>query len=382
MPSHLSLFDLNIPGLPRTLNGVSTEDLLDPHNLGESQLVSLLHVRGRELTYLSLIADRVRELTVGNDVSYIINRNINFTNVCVGSCKFCNFKVSPGAREGVVRLTDQEIVDKTIEARMLGATEICMQGGLDPRSTLDTYVHLVDLVKGVSKDMHVHAFSPEEIRYLSRKEEMTPEEVIKELKSHGLGSMPGTAAEILVDDVRDFISPKKLSTQEWVEIVKTAHELGIPTTSTIMYGHIEETKHIATHLRVLRELQLETGGITEFVPLPFVHDNTRLYKKYGSRPGSTGMEDLALYATSRLFFWDVIPNIQASWVKTGTKFIQLLLNAGVNDLGGTLMEESISRKAGASHGIFLYEQEFIRLIRDAGKNPVQRDTLYNTVKRS
>ncbi len=373
--------DLQLPLNISKVNNVALQSILNPDELQKSDLIKLLSARGKELQNLMLIANQIRELQVGDEVSFVVNRNINFTNVCTGSCKFCNFKVGPNALSGKKDLSLEEIEMCVLEAKELGATEICMQGGLSPTLSLDYYIDLVKTVKKADPKIHIHAFSPEEIHYISNKSGQTPTEVISILKSNGLGSMPGTAAEILVDKVRNIIAPHKLNTAEWTDIIITAHNLDIPTSSTMMYGHIETSAHIAQHFRVLRNIQEETLGFTEFVHLPFIHHNTQLYNELNARPGSTGFEDIAMYSTARIFLGDIIPNLQSSWVKAGQKFAQILLNTGVNDMGGTLMEESISKSAGAKYGEYLEEDNFVRLIRDAGRVPVQRDTLYNIIKR-
>ena len=362
------------------VNGVPISELENIDELSTENLTKLLEARGKELMVLAQVADAMRERDVGNIVSFVINRNVNFTNVCVGSCKFCNFKVSPGSKKGKIEFSDEEIIVKLKEAVEYGATEVCMQAGLAPSSNLEVYLQKLKLVKSVAPELHVHAFSPEEINFIAQKDEITPHEILKLFKKHGLGSIPGTAAEILDDKIRNFLAPQKLSTNQWINIVKTAHNLKIPTTSTIMYGHIETSAHIAKHLQILKEIQKETNGFTEFVPLPFIHSKTVLYNQFNARPGSTGLEDLALHAVSRIYLGESIKNIQASWVKMGTKFSQTLLNCGINDLGGTLLEESISRLAGATHGIALHTEEFIRIIRDANKIPMQRNTKYEALK--
>lgn len=381
MTSEPLVTDLQLPINIDKVNGISLQTILNPCDLKNSDLVGLLTARGKELQNLMLVANQIRELQVGDEVSFVINRNINFTNICIGSCKFCNFKVGPNVLIGKKELSFEEIEMRVLEAKELRATEICMQGGLSPTLTLDFYIDLLKTVKKVDPKIHIHAFSPEEILHISKNSGQTPTEVISTLKSNGLDSMPGTAAEILVDEVRNIISPRKLNTAKWIEIIKTAHNLSIPTSSTMMYGHIETSDQIAQHFRVLRNIQEETSGFTEFVPLPFIHQNTVLYNKLNARPGSTGFEDIAMYSTARIFLGDKIPNLQSSWVKSGQKFAQFLLSTGVNDMGGTLMEESISKSAGAKYGEYLEGDNFVRLIQDAGRVAVQRDTLYNIIKR-
>ena len=244
----------------------------------------------------------------------------------------------------------------------------------------DFYIGLLKTIKSVSSDLHIHGFSPSEIAYLSQISEENVEDVFRDLVSHGLDSFPGTAAEILVDDVRRIICPDKISSEQWVNIVLVGHSVGLKSTSTMMYGHIESITDEAEHLTILKHMQSISGGFTEFVPLPFIHENTILYKYLGARPGSTGMHDLALFSTARLFLGDLIPNIQVSWVKLGPKFSQVILGSGVNDLGGTIFNEKITKSAGGIFGEEKSIEEFVELIRDANRTPVQRDTLYNIIK--
>jgi FO synthase subunit 2 len=261
-----------------------------------------------------------------------------------------------------------------------GCTEICIQGGLDPNLTFDYYLDILKTIKDKSQQLHVHGFSPAEIAYMSQISNETVEDILKELIKKGLGSIPGTAAEILVDEVRRIICPEKISTKQWVDIILTAHQLGLKTTSTMMYGHVESLEDEAEHLVLLKHIQEMSQGFTEFVPLPFIHPNTLLYRFLGARPSSTGMHDLALYSTARLYLGTVIPNIQTSWVKLGPKFAQVTLNSGVNDLGGTLFSEQITRSAGGQYGEEKTVEEFLDMIRDANRTPVQRDTEYNLIK--
>ncbi len=344
-----------------------------------NDLVALLTARGKNLMNLLSIANDIRNELTGKLITFVINRNINFTNICSGTCLFCNYRFSKDSKEKWT-LSKEQVQEKVREALNLGATEVCMQGGLNPAYTFEDYLNLLDWVREISKDIHIHAFSPEEYKHMQEISGLSLDEIIKELKKHGLNSSPGTAAEILVDEVREIIAPRKLTTSEWIEIIKRLHEYDVPTTATIMYGHVESPKDIAKHLIIIRKIQEETDGITEFVPLPFIYMKTKLYKTHKSRRSSTGMEDLALHATARIFFSPLIKNIQTSWVKLGPKFAQAMLLAGVNDLGGTLMEESISRKAGAKTSQFLPPSEFIRIIKDARFVPAQRDTLYNILR--
>jgi len=371
----------------KKLSPPKIEDMCDLSSFHESheeeilKLTKMLSKRGKDLWIQTSLADDLRKQQVGDNVSFVINQNINFTNNCIGSCRFCSFRADK--RNDDITAFRMSLDDIKIEAEKAIArecTEVCLQGGLDAELTLEYYLGILKTIRETSTKLHIHAFSPAEVAYMSQISGETVEEVLKELISNGLGSMPGTAAEILVDDVRKIICPEKISTKQWVNIILTAHQLGLKTTSTIMYGHIESHKNEAEHLVLLKHIQDISNGFTEFVPLPFVHDKTILYRYMGARPGSTGMHDLALFSTARLYLGEAIPNIQASWVKLGPKFVQLSLNTGVNDLGGTLFTESITKSAGGKYGEEKSIEEFIDLIRDAKRIPVQRDTLYNIIQ--
>ncbi len=317
------------------------------------------------------LADELRKQAVGDEVTFVINRNINFTDICVNCCKFCSFR----NRRNYI-LSTEEIKAKVSEAVDYGCTEICIQGGLFPDADLDFYLSILDTVRDVSSKIHIHAFSPMEILHAARNSNMHVEDVLREMKWAGLDSMPGTAAEILDDSIRRKICPDKLTTSQWIEIVITAHRLNIPTTATMMYGHIERWEHRIKHLLILKEIQRKTGGFTEFIPLPFMRKNNELGK---ISKGSSGFEDLLVVAISRIILYPEIKNIQASWVKMGIKLAQAALFAGANDLGGTLMEENISKAAGATSGEFIPVEELKAIIEVAGRIPRQRDTLYNII---
>ncbi|HMK53327.1 MAG TPA: 5-amino-6-(D-ribitylamino)uracil--L-tyrosine 4-hydroxyphenyl transferase CofH [Methanobacteriaceae archaeon] len=343
--------------------------------ISAKEALKLMKTSGDDFHALMIAADKMRKDTVGKRVTYIQNWNINFTNVCSGTCGFCAFRKSPG-EDGAYSLSVEEIVRRASKAVEGGAVEVCIQGGLHP--DVDAYFY-EDILRGVKEklpDLHIHAFSPMEVYYGSQNAGLSLEETLKMLKKAGLGSMPGTAAEILDDEVREVICPGKLTTSEWVEVVETAHRTDIPTTCTMMYGHVETVKHRVEHLEVLRKIQEKTGGFTEFVPLTFMHQNAPIYQQGLSSPGTTGTEDLKVYAVSRLMFGDLLPNIQASWVKLGFKFAQVCLTAGANDLGGTLGEENISRSAGAQYGVYTPPDHLRRIIKDLGRVPAERDTLY------
>jgi len=354
------------------------EKSLEKKRISEEEALALLHTEGDDLKALIATADTIRKEDVGDEVTYVVNRNINFTNVCFVGCQFCAFKRQRWESDAYYH-DDETLLTKIQEGIDRGATEICMQGGINAQMKPDTYKRLLTEIKTAFPNLHVHAFSPMEILYGARRAKQTFEEFLGELKAEGLGSIPGTAAEILDDEVREILSYKKVDTQQWIDIITTAHRLGIPSTSTIMYGHVEKPHHIAAHLALLRHLQDETGGFTEFVPLRFIHDNTLLFQRGLVTPQQHGIADLRMYALSRVFLRGSIDNIQTSWVKLGHDLAAASLAAGVNDFGGTLMEESISREAGADAGEFTPVEEIERLVREAGRTARQRTTLYGEV---
>lgn len=353
---------------------------LNSEELSSDEALELLKVKGKEFFALQYVADQICFEKMQNIVTFVINRNINFTNICYQHCKFCSFSL-PATHTNAFLLTIEQISEKVIEAKKFGCTEVCIQGGINPDLKFEFYLDILKIVKKIDPNIHIHAFSPQELFYMSKLYENSIEDTLKELKKAGLDSIPGTAAEILVDDIRKIICPNKVSTLQWINIITTAHNLGIPTTSTIMYGHIESLNDRVTHLDVLREIQKETKGFTELVPLPFVKENPILSKLEDFPLNPTyGMDDLKLFCVSRIFLNDYIDNIQCSWVKLGPKFAQVSLNFGVNDFSGTLMEENISRSAGAEFGQYLPPEEIINIVKAAGKKPTQRDTLYNILK--
>jgi len=338
----------------------------------------LLRLRGNDLAALIAAADTIRRADVGEVVSYVVNRNLNWTNVCFVGCKFCAFAHYKHEAEAY-DISTEALLGKIQEGVDRGATEVCMQGGINPEMSSDAYFKILEAVHGAFPDIHIHAYSPMEIMYGARRAGMDYPAFIGRLIELGLGSMPGTAAEILDDEVREVLSHKKLDVATWVEIITTAHRLGLPTTSTLMYGHIETPEHIARHIDLLRSIQIETGGFTEFVSLRFMWQNTALYREGLVGPVSQGQLDLAVYATSRLMLRGLIDNLQTSWVKIGHKLATLTLEAGCNDLGGTLMEESISREAGADAGEFTSVEELRAMIVGVGRSPRQRNTLYELI---
>ncbi len=343
--------------------------------LSFEQGLQLATAEGAELDALVAVADALRCETVGPAVTYVVNRNINFTNVCFVGCSFCGFGRGPGAADAY-SLSAEDVARKAREAWEKGATEVCIQGGL-PRD-LDGFFYrdVLRAVKRAIPGMHVHAFSPMEISYGVDKTGMPLRDYLQMMKDEGLGSIPGTAAEILDDRVRQELSPNKLPVARWVEIITTAHELGIPTTSTMMYGHVEEPADWVRHILLLRSIQKRTGGFTEFVPLGFIHEKTRLYKHGGARAGAGRDEHLRVHALARVLLHGAIKNLQVSWVKLGFDVSLACLNAGANDFSGTLMEENISKAAGATFGEYVSPEQFRRMIRSVGRVPAERSTTY------
>lgn len=355
---------------------------LSGKDISIDEAIALLDSTGLEMNLVLTVADELRRVTVGDVVTYVINRNINFTNVCIKQCGFCAFSRDFREEEGYF-LPTEEIVRRAKEAASLGATEVCIQAGLPPKVDGHLYIDILKAVKKDLPDIHIHAFSPEEVLYGAVRSETSIEEYLKMLKEAGIGSLPGTAAEILDQSLRDVISPGRISVQNWIRVIKQAHAIGIPTTSTIMYGHIETSRHKAEHIALLREIQKETHGFTEFVPLSFVHTEAPMYNRHtveNVRAGADGNEVIKLHAVARIMLNNYIPNIQVSWVKEGARMSQLLLTAGANDFGGTLINESISTAAGAQHGQLMRPKEIRQLIRSAGRIPAQRSTTYKTIK--
>ena len=346
--------------------------------VSEADAERLAQVTGRDLAALTLAADELRHRQVGDVVTFVVNRNINFTNVCIKHCGFCAFSRDHREEEGYL-LPVEEVVRRAREAAEMGATEVCIQAGLPPKLDGRFYIDLTRAIKTALPELHIHAFSPEEVLYGSVRSGLPIKEYLAELKAAGLGTLPGTSAEILDQPIRDVIARGRITVDQWVEVITTAHALGIRTTSTIMYGHVETPAHWVRHMALLRAIQKDTGGFTEFVPLSLIHSEAPMYQKGlvpGVRPGATGVEVVRMHALARVMLGAVIPNVQCSWVKEGPKLMQLLLDAGANDVGGTLINESISTSAGASFGQLVGPAELCRLIRDAGRVPAERDTLY------
>jgi FO synthase len=347
--------------------------------LSEPDIVRLFAARDSAFRDVCEAADELRAQTGGDTVRYVVNRNINYTNVCSYRCAFCAFskgKTATHLRGPAYDLDHDEIARRVREAWERGATEVCMQGGIHPGYTGDTYLSILRLVKDAVPTMHVHAFSPLEVHQGAQTLDIPVEQFLCRLRDAGLGSLPGTAAEILDDEVRAVICPDKLSTRQWLDVVESAHRVGLRTTATIMFGHVDRAAHWARHLLAIRHLQARTGGFTEFVPLPFVHMEAPIYHKGQARRGPTWREAVLMHAVARLALHPLVPNIQVSWVKMGIDGAKACLNAGANDLGGTLMNESISRAAGAAHGEELSAGEMDRTIISLGRTPEQRTTLY------
>jgi 7,8-didemethyl-8-hydroxy-5-deazariboflavin synthase CofH subunit len=347
--------------------------------LSLDQSLALAHCEGRDLLGLLVAANVLRAELCGNLVTYVVNRNINFTNVCFVGCKFCAF--SRGPRESdTYFLTPEEVGQKALEAWQVGATEVCIQGGLPHGLPPFYYRDILRAVKTATPRMHIHAFSPMEIIYGIELTGMPLADYLSMLRDNGLGTLPGTAAEILDDQIRQVLSANKLSTAQWVEVIRTAHRCDIRTTSTMMYGHAETPSHWVNQMRLLREIQAETGGFTEFVPLGFIHQNTLLFAQGLARSGPTLEEHLKVHALARILLAGSIHNIQVSWVKLNKKLSQLCLHAGANDYGGTLMEENISREAGATAGQYTSPEDFQSLILEIGRIPAERNTSYTRIK--
>ncbi len=349
---------------------------LNHRELTREEGLALYTCQGADLRAMIKAADLARAEDIGDEVTYVVNRNINFTNICFVGCQFCGFKRQRWESDAYDH-SDQTILDKVADAWARGATEVCMQGGINPDMPPFKYRDLLDVIKSTFPAMHIHAFSPMEIMYGARRTRMAYPEYIGMLREHGLGSIPGTAAEILDDSVREILSHKKVDVAAWVEIITTAHGLGVPTTSTIMYGHVESPPHVVNHLSLIRDIQKQTHGFTEFVPLRFIHQNTVLFRKgLVAPPPPRGADDFRMYAFSRLFLRGLINNIQTSWVKMGVDVAALTLKAGCNDFSGTLMEETITAQAGGDAGEFVPVDLIERKAAEMGRTAVERNTVY------
>jgi FO synthase subunit 2 len=377
---------LNVESLLKTVDPLISESLnlaIDEKEISVDQAIGLFDTSGIEMNLLTSVGDELRRRACGNVVTYVINRNVNFTNVCIKRCGFCAFSRDFRQEEGYF-LPVEEVVRRAVEAHRLGASEICIQAGLAPNMDGSLYPDICKAIKREIPDIHIHGFSPEEVLYGARMSNNSVRDFLSWLKESGVGSLPGTSAEILDQEVRDLISPGRISVNDWIDVIKTAHSLGIPTTSTIMYGHIESNFHKAKHIDILRKIQKETGGFTEFVPLSFVYQEAPMHSRSNlknMREAGAGATDiLKMYSVSRLMLHTYVKNIQVSWVKEGSKMSQLLLCAGANDFGGTLINESISTSAGSIHGQIMRPREIRTQIKGVGRIPAQRNTLYEILQ--
>jgi 7,8-didemethyl-8-hydroxy-5-deazariboflavin synthase CofH subunit len=377
---------LNIESILKTVDPLVSEALnlaIDEKEISVDKAVELFDTTGIEMNLLSLVGDELRRRACGNVVTYVINRNVNFTNVCIKRCGFCAFSRDFRQEEGYF-LPVEEVVRRASEAHRLGATEVCIQAGLPPNMDGSLYPDICKAIKREIPDIHIHGFSPEEVLYGARMSNNSIRDFLSWLKESGVGSLPGTSAEILDQEVRDLISPGRISVNEWIEVIKTAHSLGIPTTSTIMYGHIESNLHKAKHIDILRRIQKETGGFTEFVPLSFVYNEAPMHGRGNlnnmREAGAAATDIVKMYSVSRLMLHNYVKNIQVSWVKEGSKMSQFLLCAGANDFGGTLINESISTSAGSIHGQIMKPREIISQIKGLERIPAQRNTIYEILQ--
>ncbi len=377
-----SSYGFDLDALPVDLAAILRRSL-DGSPPTVAEMERLFRARGDEVDAIATVADRLRQRVSGDTVTYVVNRNINYTNQCYFRCGFCAFSKGPRSlnlREEPYLLTIPQVVERSVEAWSRGASEVCLQGGIHPEFTGDFYVMVVEAIKEYLPDMHIHGFTPLEVWQGAETLGVTVRDFLTRLRDAGLGTLPGTAAEILDDDVRLHLCPDKIRTAQWAEVMITAHELGLRSTGTIMFGHVDSPRAWANHYEVLRQIQLRTGGITEIVPLPFVHMGAPIYLRGRSRPGPTWDEVVLVHAVARIAFDGLIDNIQSSWVKLGIEAGVRLLDAGCNDLGGTLMDEIISRSAGASHGTFLGPDDFEAAIRGAGRVPARRTTVYELLE--
>jgi len=372
-----SLFKNADPIVSEILNNALSEKEIT----GKEGLI-LYQTKGIDFHLVGMVADELRKRRVGNTVSYVVNRNINFTNVCIKQCGFCAFSRDFREEEGYF-LPTEEIVRRAKEAHSLGATEVCIQAGLPPDMEGDLYENICREIKKEIPDIHIHGFSPEEILYGATRSNISIDEFLKKMKEAGVDTLPGTSAEILDQKLRDIISPGRITVEQWEQVIKGAHKIGINTTSTMMFGHLETLEQRINHMVKLREIQKETGGFTEFVPLNFVHSEAPMYKHQlheGIQQGGSGNDVLLTHAVARIMFNNSIDNIQMSWVKEGQKMSQLLLMWGANDFGGTLINESISTSAGSEYGQLLRPKEIRRMAREIGRIPAERNTQYKMLK--
>ena len=376
----------NIESLLKNADPIVSEilnNVLSEKEISEVDALRLYNTTEIDFHLVGLVADEIRRRRVGDIVSYVVNRNINFTNVCIKQCGFCAFSRDFREEEGYF-LPTEEIVRRAKEAHQLGATEVCVQAGLPPDMEGDLYEKICREIKKEIPDIHIHGFSPEEILYGATRSETSIEEFLKRMKEAGVDTLPGTSAEILDQKLRDKISPGRISVKDWEKVIKTAHKMGINTTSTMMFGHLETLEDRVSHIAKLREIQKETGGFTEFVPLNFIPTESPMYKHQlheGIRQGASGNDVLLTHAIARIMLNNSVDNIQMSWVKEGQKMSQLLLMWGANDFGGTLINESISTSAGSEHGQLLRPKEIRRMIKEIGRIPAERDTRYKILRK-
>jgi 5-amino-6-(D-ribitylamino)uracil---L-tyrosine 4-hydroxyphenyl transferase len=373
-----SLFKTADPVISNILNRALSEK-----EISAKEGLELYNSEGISFHLVGLVANELRRRRVGNIVTYVVNRNINFTNVCIKQCGFCAFSRDFREEEGYF-LPTEEIVRRAKEAYQLGATEVCIQAGLPPDMDGNLYENICRAIKNEIPNIHIHGFSPEEVLYGATRSNASIDEYLMRLKESGVDTLPGTAAEILDQDLRDKISPGRISVKDWINVIKSAHKIGINTTSTMMFGHIETPEDRVNHIEKIREIQKETGGFTEFVPLDFIHSEAPMYKHQlhdGIKQGGSGKDVLLTHAVSRIMLNNFIDNIQMSWVKEGQKMSQLLLMWGANDFGGTLINESISTSAGSEHGQLLRPREIKRVVREIGRIPAERNTKYKILKR-
>ena len=350
-------------------------DCVNGYRLTDDEATSLLKTKGRDIFLIASAADEKREMSAGDIITFVRNQNLNTTNICINRCGFCGFSRRKNDPDAYL-LSKQELINQIHRATDRNVTEICSVSGLHPDYTLDSYLEIFKTIRKEAPEIHIHASNPMEVAYAGRKSLCSSLEVLTAFKEAGIDTICGTAAEILADPVRSIICPEKISTDEWIRIIREAHDIGIKSTATIMYGHCESDEDRAQHLSIIRDIQDETGGFTEFVPLSFVHQKTPIYQIGIARPGATGREDMLMTAVSRLFL-DNFRNIQVSWVKYGMKMAQIGLMSGANDLGGTLYEESISREAGAVTGTYLDPGEMDNIVSDIGRTLRERRTDYS-----
>ena len=351
---------------------------LDEQRPTVEELSVLFSTKGREIYLLAQVADIIRERQAGSVITYVVNRNINFTNVCTNNCLFCAYSVPSDSSAGYMDISIETFRKKIKETLPYRITEVCVQGGIHPNITFETYIEILQNLKEIDPNLHIHAFSPQEITHAANSIGEDVEEVLREFKRKGLDSIPGTAAEILDDKIRRIICPQKISSSKWINIIELSHQLGIPTTSTILFGHIENVNHWTHHLTLLQKIQEKTKGFTEFIPLPFIGENTQLKAKFSSQINElTGLDYIKFYAVSRLYLGDLFKNIQTSWVKLGFPLAQITLTTGCNDFGGTLFEENITRSAGGPFGQLITPEKFQSYILQLERTACERGTLYN-----